>query len=327
MSRFAVFVAALSLAGCAGGASGQSAFAPLQNRVQSQARLSASARAKRMYVTDRSGNIFVYRATATGSDKPIAVIAGSQTGLGNSAFLFIARGLLWVSVYAARTLGSVEAFPLNANGNVTPTVRISGAATRIAYQTGVYVTGRGAIISASTLHNAVCEFAPGASGNVAPQRTLVGAPTQLNDPNGVAIDPSSSNLFVVNAHSNSILAFDYPARGHAAPLYAISGSNTLMNVPLDGSFDATGAFYVANFGAPAVLVFAPGATGNVAPVRTIAGSNTGLYRPSSVRVDGAGYIYVADNSSVKVFAPNADGNVAPVQDIPGDGNYAGLAIH
>jgi hypothetical protein len=327
VSRFRLVFAALSLGGCAGAVSGQPALAPLQSRVQSEARFSPPARAKRIYVSDRSGNIFVYRATATGSEKPVAVIAGSQTYLGSSAYLFIARGFLWVSVYAARLLGSVEAFPLNANGNVAPAVRISGSATRIAYQSGVYVTARGSIISASTLHNAVCEFAPGASGNVAPERTLDGAPTQLDDAAGLAIEPSSSNLFVVSVHTSSVLVFDYPARGHSAPLYAISGSNTQMNVPLDVTFDATGAFYVANFGAPAVLVFAPGATGNAAPVRTIAGSNTGLYRPSSVRVDGAGYLYVADNASVKVFAPGANGNVAPVQDIPGDGNYAGLAIH
>ena len=114
----------------------------------------------------------------------------------------------------------------------------------------------------------------------------------------------------------------YPAgaRGHAAPIRTISGSNTELNFPQSMALDADKNIYTTNGLNPSenwlVAVFAARANGNVAPIRSISGSNTGLHDPAPVALDAGNNVYVTNgNNRVTVYAAGANGNVAPIQAI------------
>ncbi|MDQ2866493.1 MAG: hypothetical protein M3R51_09735 [Candidatus Eremiobacteraeota bacterium] len=275
--------------------------------------------------------IDIYKATATGSAKPVGTIMGSNTQLGNVQSLDIPTGgdKLWVNNYAAPG-GNIAEFALSARGNTAPLNVISGPATKLNGEGAPYVDAVGNLYSASTVDNAIYYFKPGSSGDVAPTRTISGPATMLNNGDGLRMDPVTHHLFIANLNGNNILAFNSKANGNVAPLSEIGGVTSKVSVPADISFDAQGLLYVANSNyngssSPAILVFAKGAKGDVAPVRDITGSNTTLDSPVQIRVDGAGYIYVADRVGIKVFAPKANGNAAPVQSLPGA--FSGVAIH
>ncbi len=132
-------------------------------------------------------------------------------------------------------------------------------------------------------------------------------------------------LYVANRGSqlgstlDSVTVYAAGARGHAAPLRIISGSNTGLNRPWGPALDSAGNLYVSNSLASSLTVYAAGANGNVAPSRTISGSATGLIEPAGIALDPSDNIYVANysGSTVTVYASGANGNVAPVRTIAG----------
>ena len=121
---------------------------------------------------------------------------------------------------------------------------------------------------------------------------------------------------------NSVTVYPAGARGHAAPIRTISGSNTELNFPQSMALDADKNIYTTNGLNPSedwlVAVFAAGANGNVAPIRSISGSNTGLHDPAGIALDAGNNVYVTNgNNRVTVYAAGANGNVARIQAISG----------
>jgi len=129
-------------------------------------------------------------------------------------------------------------------------------------------------------------------------------------------------LYVANAGSNSVSAYQTSASGNTAPVATISGANTQLKNPWQISEDANCDLYVQNQGpSGSILVFAHGASGNVAPIRVIAGSLTGLSTSlyaASVDKTTAKIFAIAQvagedggTSELLRFAPNASGDEAP----------------
>src|SRR5271165_6128425 len=230
---------------------------------------------------------------------------------------------------ADATSNAVTAFPLTANGNVSPTQNIVGAATGLGYPRRVVSDATGNLYVANApmgVAHSITVYSPTATGNVAPLRTITGAATGLTGVNGLAID-GGGNLFAANCGScfhstglNEILIFAPGTNGNVAPTNSIAGANTTLTGPTALTFDASGNLLVSDGSVSnAVLTFAPGATGNVAPIRTIAGAATGIQDAECVRNDSAGLIYVCsnNNSTIAVFAAGAMGNVAPIRTLSG----------
>ncbi|MBI3759555.1 MAG: SBBP repeat-containing protein, partial [Deltaproteobacteria bacterium] len=121
-----------------------------------------------------------------------------------------------------------------------------------------------------------------------------------------------------------------------APIAAIAGGKTLLNIPTGIAVDTSGNIYVTNQrGGPVkrgshkrgrITVYAAAGNGNIAPIRTIAGMRTGLAYPLSIALDAADNIYVgnfyaADNGglpSITVYAAGSKGNATPTAIITGD---------
>ncbi len=178
----------------------------------------------------------------------------------------------------------------------------------------------------------VTVYAAQANGNVKPTRTISGSNTDLVSPAGIAVD-AGKNMYVTNFLNPGeyfVTVYAAGARGNAAPIRTIRGSNTGLYGPTGIALDSTGATYVVNALVAhwAVNVYAAGANGNVAPIRTISGGSTGLVWSSGVALDTNAEVYVTSDygcdrgrcsgtDQVTVYAAGADGNVAPIRTISG----------
>jgi DNA-binding beta-propeller fold protein YncE len=115
----------------------------------------------------------------------------------------------------------------------------------------------------------------------------------------------------------SITVYDKNARGDAAPVRVITGSQTQLNWPTGLYIDsARGEVYVANDGGGSVLVFSASASGNVAPIRVLKGPRTNLSYPTSVFLDEKNdELWVANfgNHSATVYNRTASGDTAPIR--------------
>ena len=94
-------------------------------------------RSEEVFVTDTcNAGVNVYPATANGFVLPLRAIAGSRTGLVNTAGIARFGNELYVS---AAFPPSVGVFPIQATGDVFPTRVITGAQTNLTFPSGVFV--------------------------------------------------------------------------------------------------------------------------------------------------------------------------------------------
>ena len=171
---------------------------------------------------------------AAGNASPIRHIRGSNTGLAVPVGLAVdAAGQLYV---ANGALGrNVLVFAPGARGNVAPIRAIGGRLTHFVQPYGLAVDGNGTIYVADVLAKSVFEFGPAQNGNVRPMATITGSRTGLQNPLDVVLD-GNGNLWVTNATSFAanapyeILEFAAGSQGDVAPIRAIAGPRTRLNI-------------------------------------------------------------------------------------------------
>src|SRR3989442_2954795 len=229
--------------------------------------------------------ILVFAAHAVGDVAPTAIIGGTSPGLAQPKGLALdASGRLYVANWGAN---SIVVFAGGASGNVAPLTTISGANTALNGPEGISLDLHGRVYVTNALGNSITIFNAGASGNVRPTDTIVGASTGLNAPRGIALDPVG-RLYVANsgagASTSSVTVYESGAKGNAAPIDTITGTNTALDQPQGVALDPAGRIYVANSAFTShqyrITVYGAVANGNVVPAVTLAGNNTGLTVPS-----------------------------------------------
>ncbi len=291
------------------------------------------------YVANNGSNsVTVYPASASGNATPIATIAGANTGLINPSGVAVdTNGNIYVANLGSLSGApdSITIYPPGSNGNVTPTLTITGAATGLDYPTAITVDSYGNLYVANagsqngdtdsiTLY--LGGFLSGGNGNIAPIYTLSGSNTGLAVPWGIAID-SNLNIYVANdgssvGQSDSVTVYPVSTNGNVTPSAIISGANTGLDSPGGITVDGSGDIYVTNDGSLTenpdnVTVYSPGGNGNVSPSYTLAGLGIGY--PLGIAVDASDNIYVAnDNSnegSIDDITVYPSGNPIPKQTI------------
>jgi sugar lactone lactonase YvrE len=250
----------------------------------------------------------------------------------------------------------------------TPIATISGSKTALGGPFGIALDSGGNIYVADEGSDSVTVYPTMAKllsdsdyPNVTPIATISGSNTGLASPQGIALDPSSSDIEVANSPANysgsggsaSVTVYpplaslpSQPGYPDVTPSATISGSNlgTWSGPGVSGSFngpngvavDPSGKIYVTGTSITggkqvgSVSVYAAGSNAEGAPIATISGSNTDLNTPQGVAVDSSGAIYVADTGAVSVFvySPLAGKtgllNEAPVATISGGNTGLGL---
>jgi len=185
-------------------------------------------------------SVEVYRKQASGQEKPLRTIEGSDTELKDphGIALDTKNNLIFVSNF----------------GNA-------------------HVRGTGGSASYGRFDPPSISVYPLlASGNIKPLRVIQGPATQMNWPAHMVFHEERQELFVANDADNSVLVFRASDQGNAAPLRMIKGPKTGIKHPPGLAVDTKlGELYVASIGTPSVTVFPVTASGDVAPLRTIRG--------------------------------------------------------
>ena len=140
-----------------------------------------------------------------------------------------------------------------------------------------------------------------ANGDAAPLRVIQGLQTQLNQPDGVTLDPVSGQIVVANTGGDSILFFDRNASGNVAPVRVLKGAATKIKGPVGVSIDfSTNELWVASWDNHIAGVFPRMANGNVAPLRIIRSASDSAPLASMGRIGAVAY----DPKRQEILAPN-----------------------
>src|SRR5947207_37529 len=229
-----------------------------------------------MFMTVQHQNsIVVYRKQASGEEKPLRTIAGSDTQLEDphGIALDIKNKLIFVSNFG--------------NAQVSPPG--SGGGRRQAESYGKFEPP------------SISVYPLDASGNVKPLRIIEGSQTRLNWPSQMAFHQPRQELFVANDADDSILVFRAGDQGDVAPIRAIKGPTTGIKNPPGIALDIkNGEVSVASMGTHAVLFFPVTADGDVKPLRIIRGGPANQVALNIGNPGAVGY----DTKRDQILVPN-----------------------
>src|SRR5256712_168531 len=229
-----------------------------------------------MFLTVQHQNaVVVYRKQASGEEKPLRTIAGSDTQLEDphGIALDLKDKLIFVSNFG--------------NAQVSPPG--SGGGRRAADTYGKFEPP------------SITVYPLDASGNVKPLRIIEGSKTRLNWPSQMAFHEPRQELFVANDADDSILVFGAGDQGDVAPIRAIQGPNSGIKNPPGIALDIkNGEVSVASMGTHAVLFFPITADGDVKPSRIIRGGPSDQIALNIGNPGAVGY----DTKRDQILVPN-----------------------
>jgi len=143
----------------------------------------------------------------------------------------------------------IRQFAPATNGNISPTLTLTGAATLLFAPNAIAVDAAGTayvtnLATGPAGTGSITVYAPGAAGNVSPSATISGVATLLAEPQGVAVD-GAGDIYVANL-SNIVTQYAPGSNGNVAPIATISGPDTMLAGPDAIALDSHGKIYVAN---------------------------------------------------------------------------------
>ncbi len=183
----------------------------------------------------------MFAAGSNGNVAPLRRIVGSQTSLIAPFGIAYRDGNIYVADIAeqpplrararhgqAQTLAfAIDVFAADANGNVKPRRRITGASTQLNQPLGLAVDSHG-IYTTVWEPPAIQRFDLHAKGDVPPRATIQGSRTEFNCCLDGIITAPDRTVYVVERGTPEIAQFPALRKGRRPPLSVISGSNTRL---------------------------------------------------------------------------------------------------
>jgi len=200
--------------------------------------IAADEQKQELYISrEYPGEIVVYRKQASGTEKPLRILQGPNSGLEapHGLAIDVKNQLLFVNNW-----GLADSLTLSGSGRFNPP--------------------------------SIKVYALGAKDDARPLRVIQGSRTQLNWPGAMSLDPNTGDLYVANDVDHSVLVFTGTTyiNGNVAPARVIKGAKTGLRNPTGVFVDAKHQeLWVSNLGNAAANVYPLTANGNVAPLRTI----------------------------------------------------------
>jgi DNA-binding beta-propeller fold protein YncE len=179
--------------------------------------------------------LVVYRKEASGTEKPLRRLEGTQTHLQDPHGIALdpKNGLMFITNH-----GSVNERQKVGTGRFNPP--------------------------------SITVYPIKAEGNTPPLRIIQGPKTQLNWPAAMAFDPEKDELYVANDGGDSLLVFGANDSGDVAPRRVVSGTKTGIRNPTGLYLDLKNReVWMANMGNHSATAYPLGADGNAVPARTI----------------------------------------------------------
>src|SRR5207247_7095108 len=200
-----------------------------------------------MFLTVQHENsIVVYRKQASGEEKPLRTIAGSDTQLEDphGITLDIKNKLIFVSNFgnaqvsppgsrggrrAAESYGkfeppSITVYPLDASGNVKPLWIIEGPQTMLNWPSQMVLhEARQELFVANDADDSILLFRTSDKVDVAPIRMIKGPNTGIKNPPSIALDVMHQEVSVASMGTHAVLFFPVTANGDVKPSIIIHG--------------------------------------------------------------------------------------------------------
>jgi DNA-binding beta-propeller fold protein YncE len=248
-----------------------------------------------LFLTVQHDNaIVVYHKSAKGTEAPIRVVQGDDTGLADphGMALDTKRGLLYVTNHGS----SHQVRDKDVRDKESGGSRRRGGTPGFPLDRDHAVPGSGKMGPPS-----ITVYAKDSKGNARPLRTIQGPRTQMNWPTGIAVDEDRNEIYIANDGGNSVLVFDASAQGDVAPIRIVKGPASLVSNPTGIFFDKKNSeLWVTNFGNHTSAVYSPTANGDVPPLRVIRSA------PADQPVPGLGnpHPLAYDSKREQVLVPN-----------------------
>ena len=260
-------------------------------------------------------SILAYPTQFTPTDRilePRRRLAGPKTDLGMvcGLALSVEHGELYS---VSGETGTLNAFPLDATGNVGPARKLRGVMPRAS--AGVFLDVKHDELFITTEHvNRISVYPRTFQEDQEPLRYIQGPETGLGDPHGIYVDSETNEIFVSN-HGN--WRKTEPGEGELRGPESLTRTSLGYNVPGRALplAPSTGKFL-----GPSITVHSRTASGNAAAERTIRGPHTLLSLPDGLFRDPvSGELIVANtgDDSVLFFDKNATGDAAPLRVLKG----------
>ncbi|HET9837997.1 MAG TPA: hypothetical protein VFR84_07165 [Candidatus Angelobacter sp.] len=281
-----------------------------------------------LYVSTANSILHFNQAeTSNGNIAPVGTINGANTQLSAPQHLFLdaPNDRLYVANQGGSSILVFDGAS-TANGNVTPTRVISGAATHLTAPIDVVLDATNNLLYvADGTSILVFSGASTVNGNAPPVRNMNSGVSI----GGLFLDAPNNQLYFSDPGDNIVNRLDGASTQDVVTIVggAISGASTGLSQPRGLALDGSGRLLVSNSATPASITVYPSAgstSGNITPSVTISGAATLLRSPGQIalnRTVGTGELYVLDPlaASVLVFtnAPTTGGNIAPARNIAG----------
>lgn len=260
-------------------------------------------------------------STGTSPDS-VAVFKDASTGI---SYVYVAN--LTPKIGSTNYVGSISSYTLGENGILTligasTTATGNGPRSVVVSPDGKYVyvanslasfnTGSGSN-TVTTSGNSISAYNRQANGSL----VMIGSYATESAPYAVAVDPTSSHVYVANSGSTTVSIFSIGVGGVLAPL---ATANTGLG-PRSVVIDSTGKFaYVANFTGETISMYSIDVNGLLTAMVDVSANpvtvDTGV-GPISLAVSG-NFVYVANsgatsaadlNGSIGVYMINTDGTL------------------
>jgi len=231
---------------------------------------------QQMFLTVQHQNsVVVYRKQASGDEKPLRTIQGSETQLEDphGITLDLKNKLIYVSNF-----GNAQVLPAGSRGG-----------RRSAESYGKFEPP------------SITVYPLDASDNVKPLWTIEGPHTMMNWPSHIVLHEARQELFVANDADDSILVFRATDKGDVAPIRMIKGPNTGIKNPPGIALDIkNNEISVVSMGTHSVLIFPVTANGDVKPSRIIRGGPSNQLALNIGNPGAVGY----DSKRDQILVPN-----------------------
>jgi DNA-binding beta-propeller fold protein YncE len=209
------------------------------------------------------------------------------------------------------------------NGNIAPSVTVSGAATSLAAPARLLLdapSDRLFVANPGSSSILIFETASTRNGNSAPDRIISGVSTLLSAPSDLALDTVNNTLYVADGTRILVFLSASTVTGNIPPVHNISLGFSIGGILLDTTGNR---LFVADSGGNAIdrLESAGSQDGPAVIAAIISGLSTGLAQPGGLALDGTGRLFVSNASppSITVYTNPAtlSGNVSPSATISG----------
>lgn len=246
-----------------------------------------------IYISNTTQNdVLIFTPSPAPSATPQFQIGGTNTTLNGPAYLaFDSSKRLYTTNYgAASKTGSLTIFQTYATGDVLPFGSVTLSSGVQAHGIAMLPKDAGVVVAytfpGGFFSNFVNVYGPFSGGTLALTNTIAGSNTQLNNPIGIAVDPSS-NIYAANSGSGTITVYPAPT-----PSPTPSGSPSPTPSPTaTPTATPTGSASPSASPSPTPT---PSSL-NIAPTTTITCSC--LHQPTGIALDANGNLYVTDPGS------------------------------